>query len=190
MKKLSKIIVTLLLAATTSQTVLAAEIPIESAPCNATIESIAITEQIISEELTAVQNGEGFQPTWAKASGKIFNAVLNKQTNGYGYADLVNIARNALVQYRDMYLRPDYYKAQNERVYILISDLILEVQNGKDYNEALNEAYTRIYKSIDPSYEPNGEIGIDRIYLDIPATDAVMFSRARKFLLEAIPQNK
>ncbi len=37
MKKLSKIIITLLMAATISPTALAAEIPVESAPCNATI---------------------------------------------------------------------------------------------------------------------------------------------------------
>lgn len=190
MKKLSKIIITLLMAATISPTALAAEIPVESAPCNATIESIAITEQLISEELTAVQNGLGYQPAWATASRKIFDAVINKQTNGYGYADLANITRNALIQYRDMYLRPDYYEVQNEKVYNLISDIISEVQNGRDYNEALNEAYIRIYQSINPGYEPNTEIGVDRIYLDIPAADTVMFSRARKFLLEAIPKSE
>lgn len=189
MKKLSKIIITLLLTTTISPIVLAAEIPIESAPCNATIESIAITEQLISEELTAVQNGEGYQPAWGKASRKIFEAVINKQTNGYGYADLANITRNALIQYRDMYLRPDYYSLQNERVHNLIADIITDVQNGKDYNEALNEAYIRIYQSIDASYTPNTEVAVDRIYLNIPAADMVMFSRARKFLLEAIPQN-
>lgn len=189
MKKLSKLIITLFITATFSQTVLAAEIPVESAPCNATIESIAIAEQIISEELTAVQNGEGYQPAWAKASRKVYEAVINKQTDGYGYADLANITRNALIQYRDMYLRPDYYEVQNEKVYNLISDIISEVQNGRDYNEALNEAYISIYQSINPGYEPNTEIGVDRIYLDIPAADTVMFSRARKFLLEAIPQN-
>ena len=37
MKKLSKIIVVTLLTATVSQTSLAAEVPIESAPCNATV---------------------------------------------------------------------------------------------------------------------------------------------------------
>ena len=190
MKKLSKIIITLLITATVSPTVLAAEIPVESAPCNATIESIAIAEQLISEELTAVQNGLGYQPAWARANRKIFDAVISKQTNGYGYSDIANIARNALIQYRDMYLRPDCYKAQDEAIYNLISDLIVEVQNGKDYNKALDEAYTRIYKSINPRYEPNSEIGIDRIYLDIPATDTVKFSRARKFLLEAIPKTE
>ncbi len=188
MKKLSKTIIALLLTVAVSPTALAAEIPVESAPCNATIESIAITEQLISEELTAVQNGMGYQPAWSKASRKIFDAVINKQTNGYGYADLANITRNALIQYRDMYLRPDYYNTQNERVYNLIVDLIIEVHNGKDYNEALNEAYIRIYQSIDPSYVLNTEIAVDKIYLNIPAADVVMFSRARKFLLEAIPQ--
>ena len=127
---------------------------------------------------------------WARANRKIFDAVISKQTNGYGYSDLANIARNALIQYRDMYLRPDYYRAQNEAVYNTIADLIAVVQSGKDYSEALDEAYTRIYQSIDPSYKPNGEIGIDRIYLDIPAADVVKFSRARKFLLEAIPQTE
>lgn len=145
MKKLSKIIVVMLLTATVSQTSLAAEIPIESAPCNATVESIAITEQLISDELTAVQNGEGYQPAWARANRKIFDAVISKQTNGYGYSDIANIARNALIQYRDMYLRPDYYKAQDEVIYSLIADLIAEVQSGKDCSEALDEAYTRIY---------------------------------------------
>lgn len=188
MKKLSKIIITVLLATAISQTVLAAEIPVESAPCNATIESIAITEELISEEMTAVQNGEGYQPAWARASRKIFDAVINKQTNGYGYADLANTTRNALIQYRDMYLRPDYYETQNEKVYNLIADLITAVQNGKYYNEALNEAYIRIYQSIDPSYVPNTEIAMDKIYLNIPAADVVMFSRARKLLLEAILQ--
>lgn len=190
MTKLSKIIVTLLLTAALSPTALADGIPIESAPCNATVESITITEELIADELAQVQNGLGFQPAMARAQNAIFTAVLSNQTNGYGYAELASIARNALIQHRDMYLRPDYYEAQNYRVYTLIEDLIQDVANGKPYNEALDEAYIRIYKGIDPSYEPNNEIGIDRIYMDIPAADVVQFSRARKFLLEAIPTNE
>ena len=87
-----------------------------------------------------------------------------------------------------MYLRPDYYNTQNEKVHSLIADIITEVQNGKDYNEALDEAYIRIYQSIDPSYVPNTKIAVDNIYLNIPSADVIMFSRARKFLHEAIPQ--
>lgn len=190
MERLSKTITTLLITLAVSQSVSASEIPVESTPCNATVESIAITEQLISDELTAVQNGEGYQPAWAKASRKISDAVIAKQTTGYGYADLANIARNALIQYRDMYLRPDYYNAQDEEIYNLIADLITDVRNGKIYSEVLDEAYTRIYKNSNPSYEPNREIGIDKIYLDIPTTDVVKFSRVRKFLLEAIPKTE
>ena len=34
----------------------------------------------------------------------------------------------------------------------------------------------KIYQTINPAYVPNEEIGIDRIYLDIPAADTVMFT--------------
>ena len=68
----------------------------------------------------------------------------------------------------------------------LLSDLICEVENGtKGYDTALKEAYTKIYQTINPAYVPNEEIGIDRIYLDIPAADTVMFTQARKLLKEA-----
>ena len=87
-----------------------------------------------------------------------------------------------------MYLRPEYYKQQNDRVYNLIYDIIDDVKNGKPYDEALDEAYARIYKSIDPSYVPNTDLAVDKVYLDIPAADIVMFGAARKYLLEAIPQ--
>ncbi len=186
MKKVSKIIVTLLLAGTVSQAAFAAEIPIESAPRNATQESIAIVEELIADELAEIENGGGFQTAWAKASCDIREAVINGETNGYGYALLASIARNAIYQCRDMYLRPDYYAEQNEAVYNLIEDLIAEVQNDGDYGEALDDAYTRILQCGDPSYEPNTDA--DTIYLDIPTIDIVKFSRARKLLLEAIPQ--
>ena len=48
MKKLSKIIITLLITATVSPTVLAAEIPIESAPCN-------VKENIAKADAEALQ---------------------------------------------------------------------------------------------------------------------------------------
>lgn len=188
MKKSSKIIITLLITASISPTVSAAQIPIESAPCNATIEGICIAEQLISEQLTAVQNGIGFQAAWAKAKCIVYHAALDGRTNGHSYSEIANIARNAIYQHRDMYLRPEYYESQNERVYVLIADLIEEVRNGRDYDDALTEAYTRIYQTVNPAYVPDEHNLIDKIYLDIPPADAVMFSRARKFLLEAKPQ--
>lgn len=188
MKKSEKILVTLMLSAAISQTAFAAEVPIESAPCNATARSIEITEALIADELTAVQNGAGYQLAYAEADNAIRNAVINDLTEGYGYGELSSIARNALLQYRDMYLRPEYYAEQNDRIYRLIEDLIIDVCNGKLYEAAVDEAYTRIYQSIDPYYVPNTGIAVDWIYLDMPAADMVMFSRARKFLLEAVPQ--
>lgn len=187
MKKIKIFMLGAAIAASISSTAFAAEIPRESAPANATEESIVIAETLIGGILDEVQNGLGYQPAWSKANNAIFNAVLAKQTNGYGYADLAAISRNAILQYRDMYLRPEYYAEKENTVKALISDLISEVENGtKDYDTALDEAYTRIYQLFNPSYTPNTEIGIDRIYLDIPAADTVMFTQARKLLQKSV----
>ena len=186
MKRGKNILLTAILTAAITQSVYAAEIPVECAPENATPESIAITENLISPILDEVQNGLGYQPAWCKAHNAVFNAVLANETSGYGYLDLAAVARNALIYYRDVYLRPEYYAEKEAAAKALLSDLICEVENGtKDYDTALKEAYTKIYQSINPAYVPNEEIGIDRIYLDIPAADTVMFTQARKLLKEA-----
>ena len=186
MKRGKNILLTAILTAAITQSAYAAEIPVEYAPENATPESIAITENLISPILDEVQNGLGYQPAWCKAHNAVFNAVLAGTTNGYGYLDLAAVARNALIYYRDVYLRPEYYAERETAAKLLLSDIISEVENGtKDYDTALKEAYTKIYQSINPDYVPNEEIGIDRIYLDIPAADTVMFTQARKLLKEA-----
>ena len=186
MKRGKNILLTAILTAAITQSAYAAEIPVECAPENATAESIAITENLISPILDEVQNGLGYQPAWCKAHNAVFNAVLANETGGYGYLDLAAVARNALIYYRDIYLRPDYYAEKESAAKLLLSDIISEVENGtKDYDTALKEAYTKIYQSINPTYVPNEEIGIDRIYLDIPAADTVMFTQARKLLKEA-----
>lgn len=186
MKRGKNILLTSILAAAITQSAYAAEIPVECAPENATPESIAITENLISPILDEVQNGLGYQPAWCKAHNAVFNAVLAGNTNGYGYLDLAAVARNALIYYRDVYLRPEYYAERETAAKALLSDLICEVENDtNNYDTALKEAYTKIYQSINPAYVPNEEIGIDRIYLDIPAADTVMFTQARKLLKEA-----
>lgn len=188
MKKVKITLIALAILCTVSHAVSAAEIPIEAAPCNATKESIAITENLISDILTEVQNGLGYGEANGKAQAVVCKAVIENQTDGFGYADLMSIARNSIFLYRDMYLRPELYEAKKEAVYMLICDLIADVENGKNYNEALDEAYTRIYQRIDNLYTQNTEIASDRIYWDIPPADFVMFTQARKFLLEAIPK--
>ena len=179
MKKIKTFLTAAAISAAITSTTYAAEIPVECAPENATPESIPITENLISPILDEV-------PAWCKAHNAVFNAVLANETGGYGYLDLAAVARNALIYYRDVYLRPEYYAEKEAAAKALLSDLICEVENGtKDYDAALKEAYTKIYQTINPAYVPNEEIGIDRIYLDIPAADTVMFTQARKLLKEA-----
>ena len=186
MKKI-KITAFALAAVISSAPVLAAEIPQEAVPAYLTEESVCITENLISPILEEVKNGLGFGGAWGKASRDIHSAVLAGNTNGYGYADLTAIARNAILEYRDMYLRPDYYAQQELVIASLIADLITAVENGSmDYAMAREAAYTRIYQSVNPSYTPNPDMTIDPIYLDIPTVDSAMFTIARKLLLEAV----
>ena len=183
----TKIAALTLAAVLSSAPVFAAEVPKEAVPAYLTEESVCITENLISPILEEVQNGLGFGEAWGKASREIHSAVLAGNTNGYGYADLTAIARNAILQYRDMYLRPDYYAQQEPIVKGLISDLITAVENGSmDYAAAREAAYTRIYQSVNPSYTPNTDMAADPIYLDIPAVDSAMFTIARKLLLGAV----
>ena len=164
MKKIKTFLTAAAISAAITSTTYAAEIPVECAPENATPESIPITENLISPILDEVQNGLGYQPAWCKAHNAVFNAVLANETGGYGYLDLAAVARNALIYYRDVYLRPEYYAEKEAAAKALLSDLICEVENGtKDYDAALKEAYTKIYQTINPAYVPNEEIGIDTI---------------------------
>lgn len=185
MKNVLKSITALTLALSLTTPTLAAEIPIESYPENATEESAAVAENLIGGILDEVQNGLGYQPAWCKAHNAIYNAVFAKQTNGYGYADLAALSRNAILQYRDMYLRPDYYAEKENEVRALISDLIIEVENSADYETAKEKAYTRIYQSANPSYNPEVDKVGDFCYWDIPPVDRVLLTQARKLLKNA-----
>ena len=92
-----------------SFSVSAAEVPRESTPCNATNEAIVFVESYIGDILTEVQNGLGYSDARAKSNRIFFDAFIKGQTNGYSYGELVDIANAAIWQYRDMYLRPDFY---------------------------------------------------------------------------------
>ena len=102
----------------------AAEVPRESAPCNATNEAIIIVESFIGDVLTEVQNGLGYADARAKSNRIFFNAWLSGQTNGYSYGELVDIANNAIWQYRDMHLRPDFYANNLEKIRVIIAPVI------------------------------------------------------------------
>ena len=148
--------------------------------------SVAITQNLIGGILDGVQNGLGYQPAWCKANNAVFAAVLANETGGYGYADLAAIARNAILQCRDMYLRPEYYAEKENAVRALISDLINAVEIGTtDYKTAEKQAYTRIYQMAEPTFNPDTDCVGDFCYWDIPPIDSALLTQARKLLKNA-----
>ena len=184
MKK--SVVFIILIAMFTSTGVKAAEVPRESAPCNATNEAIIVVENFIGDILTEVQNGLGYADVRAKSNSIFFNAWLNGQTNGYSYGELVEIANNAIWQYRDMYLRPDFYANNVEIVRSLIAPIIDDYKIGKiDYNKACFETRVKIYQSINPCFNSDVEFAEDTCYRDIPAVDSSLFIIARKLLLSS-----
>lgn len=167
-------------------TVHATEVPRESLPCNATEEQIIVTERLVGHIFDEVINGMGYSDARAKSNVIIFNAWLNKQTDGYAFGELVNIANNAIWQYRDLYLRPNFYIDNEERVKAIITDVITKYQNGEiDYNKACFEAHVKIYQSVNPSFNPDVEYMKDPIYRDIPSVDNSLFIIARKLLIQS-----
>ncbi len=184
MKKFIAIILSIITI--TSTTAFTAEIPIETYPENATEESATIVENLIGSILDEVQNGLGYGMASGRANTIIRKAIINKQTNGYGYCLLSAISQNAIRYYRDVYLRPEYYAEAEKTVRALISDLIFEVKNGADYETVKEKAYTRIYQSENPSYNPEVDRTGDFCYWDIPPVDSVMLMQARKLLKNAV----
>ena len=184
--KTIKAIIILILISIFATTTYAAEVPRESAPCNATNEAIVIVESFIGDILTEVQNGLGYADARAKSNRIFFNAWLNGQTNGYSYGELVDIANAAIWQYRDMYLRPDFYANNLEKVRTIIAPVIEDYKTGKiTYAEAEFNARTRIYQSLNPNFNPDVEYMKDPIYRDIPSVDNTLFILARKLILES-----
>lgn len=186
MKKIKIMLITITAITVMTQSTFAADIPVESYPDNATEESVSITQNLIGGILDEVQNGLGYQPAWCKANNAVFAAVLANETGGYGYADLAAVARNAILQCRDMYLRPEYYAEKEKAVKALISDLINEVEIGAtDYKTAEKQAYIRIYQTAEPTFNPDTDCVGDFCYWDIPAVDGALLTQARKLLKNA-----
>ena len=183
---MKKIIICLIITMTITSTVNAAEVPRKSAPCNATNEAIVIVESFIGDILTEVQNGLGYADARAKSNRIFFNALLNGQTNGYSYGELVDIANNAIWQYRDMYLRPDFYANNLEKVRVIIAPVIKDYKTGKiTYAEAEFNARNRIYQSVNPDFNPDVEYMKDPLSRDIPSVDNSLFILTRKLLFES-----
>ena len=184
--KTLKAIVILILVSVFTTTTYAAEVPRESAPCNATEKAIITAEGLIGNILTEVQNGLGYADARAKSKRIIFNAFLNGQTNGFSYGALVDIANGAIFHYRNAYLRPNFYAENVERIRSIVAPVINDYKDGKiTYAEAELNARVKIYQSINPSFNPDVEFAKDPIYRDIPPVDNSLFAIARKLILES-----
>ena len=167
-----------------SVTANAAPIPRETAPQNATEEQIQIVENLIGGYLDEIQAGAGYGMIASCANTKIYKAVLANQTNGTGDAILSAISQNALRTCRDMYMRPEVYRQTEENLRVLLADILAEVENGKDIDEARKLAHTKIYQSINPSYTPPAP-HTDFCYADTPAVDMAVYTVTNKLLIEA-----
>ena len=186
MKKSIISIISIVSVLLSSFSVSAAEVPRESVPCNAANEAIIFVERFIGDILTEVQNGLGYADARAKSNRIFFEAFLKGQTNGYSYGELVDIANAAIWQYRDMYLRPDFYANNLEKVRIIIAPVIEDYQSGKiTYVEAEFNARTRIYQSVKPDFNPDVEYMKDPLSRDIPSVDNSLFILARKLILNS-----
>lgn len=185
MKTIKAIVILSVLTIFTATTY-AAEVPRESAPCNATNEAVVIVESFIGDILTEVQNGLGYADARAKSNRIFFDAFIKGQTNGYSYGELVDIANAAIWQYRDMYLRPDFYTNNLERVRVIIAPVIEDYKSDKiTYAEAEFNARNKIYQSVKPDFNPDIEYMKDPLSRDIPPMDNSLFILARKLLLES-----
>lgn len=182
-------IISILMAVITVFSVIPAHaqtIPREAIPDNTPQQAVDVAEHYIKNTLIKVQNGMGYADAKGESNRILFKAFINKQTCGYSYGLLTIIANNAMFEYRDMYLRPQAYAAYEKQVKILLADLIKAVECGKiTYADAKKEAYNRIYKSVDPSYNPSDRFLVDFCYWDVISVDGAMFNRARKVLLDA-----
>ena len=82
-----------------------------------------------------------------------------------------------------MYLRPNFHTENEATVKAIIADVIAQYQNGEiDYNKACFEARVKIYKSVNPSFNPDIEFAKDSCYRDIPSVDSSLFAIARKLI--------
>ena len=185
--KLSKIFTTAAITAMlTVSTAQAAEIPRESVPLNATEEQVVIVENIIGDILDEVAAGNmGYTEAAGKANTRVRKAVVAGETNGHGYGILSPIAQNAILDIRDMYVRPEAYAQAEEYLKVLLADLITAAGNGAEPEDVRKQAYERIYRSVDPEYTANIPVGTDFCYIDAPTVDRAVLNRARYLILKA-----
>ena len=83
-------------------------------------------------------------------------------------------------------MRPDFYANNLEKVRAIIAPVIEDYKYCKiTYAEAEFNARTKIYQSVNPSFNPDIEYMKDPMSRDIPSVDNSLFIIARKLLLNA-----
>ena len=85
-----------------------------------------------------------------------------------------------------MYLRPDFYISNIERVKTIIAPVIEDYKSGKiTYTEAEFNARIAIYQSVNLTFNSDVEFAKDSCYRYIPSVDSSLFIIARKLLLDS-----
>ena len=79
-------------------------------------------------------------------------------------------------------LRPEVYRQYEEYLKVLHADILTDVRNGRDLENARKAAYEQIYQSVNPSFNYDKQF-----LLDIPVVDAAMFTVARQLIIENRP---
>ena len=85
-----------------------------------------------------------------------------------------------------MYLRPEFYANNLEKVRVIIAPVLEDYKFGKiTYAEAEFNARVKIYQSVTPNFNPDVEYMKDPINRDIPSVDNSLYILARKLILES-----
>ena len=123
----------------------------------------------------------------AKRINAIRKAVMSNQADDYGYNTIRNIA-NAIQRITcDKMLRPEVYRQYEEYLKVLHADILTDVRNGRDLENARKAAYEQIYQSVNPSFNYDKQFLLDICYHNIPVVDAAMFTVARQLIIENRP---
>ena len=138
---MKKIIMCLIITMTITSTVKAAEVPRESAPCNASNEAIFFVVGFIDDILTEVQNGLGYADARAKSNRIFFNAWINGQTNGYtDLKELRPTIVNTLIKRIDVHNPDEKFKHRRVKIDIYFTAVgLISIPDEKELLTLMDE---------------------------------------------------
>ena len=77
------------------------------------------------------------------------------------------ISQNAIRITCDKMLRPEVYRQYEEYLKVLHADILTDVRNGRDLENARKAAYEQIYQSVNPSFNYDKQFLLDICYHNI-----------------------